>query len=157
MSEYLEYSIDNSLLLHYNKKCQQGQPPKDKKNFLKKEVFKMARRRKINEITYECFEMGEKQDRIIEHYSLKSMKQLLKDYISENEYVSEDDSICIKYKDGTFLYVEKTKDIKFTNIEGVIFDNPETTAYAGEGIEIVDYNQLYEDWGGEDWRVEFIA
>ena len=43
MSEYLEYSIDNSLLLHYNKKCQQGadggsdkQPPKDKKKFLKK-------------------------------------------------------------------------------------------------------------------------
>jgi hypothetical protein len=42
MSEYLEYSIDNNLLLHYNKKCQQGQPPKDKKDFLKKEVFKMT-------------------------------------------------------------------------------------------------------------------
>lgn len=28
--------------MHYNKKCQQGQPPKDKKDFLKKEVFKMA-------------------------------------------------------------------------------------------------------------------
>lgn len=52
MSENLENSIDNNLLLQYNKKCQQGadggsdkQPPKDKKKFLKKEVFKMTRER----------------------------------------------------------------------------------------------------------------
>lgn len=127
----------------------------------------MTNAEKVKEFTskrltkgYECLELetGENHYRIIERYSLSEMKKALKDYICDNEYVGEDEEICITYKDGTFLYVEETKDIKFTNIKGVIFENAETSAYAGKGIEVVDYNDIYEDWGwgGEDWRLEFI-
>lgn len=126
----------------------------------------MTNAEKVKEFTsnktvkkYHCLELEtENGIRIIERHPMKEMKGYLKEYFS-NEYVDDmdEDAIYIMYKDGTFLNVEETKGVKLTNIKGVIFENSATTAYAGEGIEIVDYNELYEDWGGEDWRVEFIS
>ena len=127
----------------------------------------MTNQEKVKEFTskkltkdYDCLELEtEYGTRIIERFSLKEMKKSLKDYISDNKEVdfSNGDAICIKYKDGTFLYVEETKDIKFSNIEGVIFENAETSSYAGKGVEIVNYNDIYDDWVFEDWRVEFAS
>lgn len=51
MSENLKNYIDNDLLLQYNNKCQQGQPPNDKKFFKKRKYLIMKKIADIKSIT----------------------------------------------------------------------------------------------------------
>ena len=105
---------------------------------------------------YKCLELETENGlRYIERFPLKEMKKMIKEYADDNGYTDENDSLTIKYKDGTIKNIIWLAEVKYEDIEGVIFDNEATTAIAGKGVEIVNYDDLYENWGGEDWRAEF--
>lgn len=105
---------------------------------------------------YKCLELETENGlRYIERFPLKEMKKMIKEYADDNGYTDENDSLTIKYKDGTIKNITWLAEVKYEDIEGVIFDNEATTAIAGKGVEIVNYDDLYENWGWEDWRAEF--
>lgn len=98
---------------------------------------------------------------IIEHYTLDEMKRdILKD-MKQNGTQYEDMQVAILYNNGTeAVYGEgdDTSKMSLSNIRGVIYGNPETTAYAGKNIMIRNYKQLYpEEYKNheDDWRIEF--
>lgn len=101
---------------------------------------------------------------ILEKYTMREMKTDVLKEAKDNQYMWADDSIAIRYTDGSIsVYGEgdDTSKMKLTNIEGVIYENASTTAYAGKGIKIENYKQLYpKDYPDEkgyedDWRMDF--
>ena len=96
---------------------------------------------------------------IIEHYSIKDMRSIVNE-IKSNAIVPEDNSIAIRYNDGNVKVYSEGDDannINLNNVSGIIWDNGSTTAYAGKGIKIENYDELNDDWGGDDWRVDFTT
>lgn len=103
---------------------------------------------------------------ILERYTMKSMLDVLKE-TKDNGNVWEDDSFAILYKNGDIKAYVGGDDIskaKTSNIQGIIYENGSTTAYAGTGVKIENLNQTeagakltrygtskYED----DWRMDF--
>lgn len=101
---------------------------------------------------------------ILEHYTMKDMKNNILKEFKGNGSMYEDDAVSILYKDGsvqTYVGGDDTGDMKLTNIKGVIYDNANTSAYAGDGIKIENYKELfpsdYPDEKGyeDDWRIDF--
>ena len=95
---------------------------------------------------------------VLEHYSMDMMKNTVLKEAKDNKEVWEDDAIYIKYKDGkvaSYTGGDDVSKMKLTNIEGAIYSNAGTTAYAGKGVKIRNYNEIYDDWGFDDWRMEF--
>lgn len=101
---------------------------------------------------------------ILEKYTLSDMKSgVLKDAKDVKE-LYDDNYIAIQYTDGTvqsYAEHDDTSKMKLTNIYGVIWDNGSTIAYAGNGVDIVNYRERYaEDYkkrkdNDDDWRMEF--
>ena len=103
---------------------------------------------------------------ILERYTLKEMVDILKE-TKDNGTVWKDDGFSILYNNGDMKFYAPGDDIskvKTTGIEGVIYENGSTTAYAGKGVKIENLNQTeagakhtrygtskYED----DWRMDF--
>ncbi|MBR5677082.1 MAG: hypothetical protein IKX20_02980 [Paludibacteraceae bacterium] len=103
---------------------------------------------------------------IIERYTMKDMKNLILKEAKNNpdQTLTDDDAIVIQYTDGTIAYYgggDDTSKMKLTNINGVIYENANTSAYAGKGVKIENYKQLYPkdypDSKGyeDDWRLDF--
>ena len=101
---------------------------------------------------------------ILEHYPINEMKKMILKEAKDAGVMWEDDSISIQYTDGSVkVYVEgdDTDKIKLTDINGVIWSNANTTAFAGKGIKIENYKELYpKDYPDEkgyedDWRMNF--
>ena len=103
---------------------------------------------------------------IIERYTMSDMKNLILKEAKNNpdQTLTDDDAIEIQYTDGTTAYYaggDDTSKMKLTNINGVIFENANTSAYAGRGVKIENYKQLYPkdypDSKGyeDDWRLDF--
>jgi len=70
----------------------------------------------------------------------------------------EDDAIVIRYTNGEVKYYgegDDTSKIKLSNISGVIYENANTSAYAGKGVKIENYDEMFDNWGGDDWRLDF--
>ena len=102
---------------------------------------------------------------ILEHDSLKGMINTTLKEFKENGYIPEDFMVSILYKDGsTKIYGagDDADKMKLSNIHGVIFDNPMTSAYAGKGVKIENYKEKYPDdypdskGYEDDWRIDFI-
>lgn len=100
---------------------------------------------------------------ILEKYTMDEMKLVIKEAKDARE-MWQDDAIAIRYNNGDIAsYVEgdDTSNIKLTGISGVIYNNSNTTAYSGKGVEIVNYKELYPkdypDSKGydDDWRMDF--
>ena len=102
---------------------------------------------------------------ILEKYTMKEMKNMvLKDAKDAGDNY-EDNFIAIQYTDGTIKTYgggDDTSKMKLTNINGVIWDNANTSAYAGKGIKIENYKEKYpKDYPHskgyeDDWRIDFI-
>ena len=112
--------------------------------------------------TGKSIEMGNGQ--ILERYPMDEMKSFVLQEAKENGVMWEDDSIAILYKDGSHSVYgggDDTADMKMSNIKGVIYSNPNTLAYAGSGVVIQNYNEIYDDsyYGhdpdNDDWRMDF--
>ena len=94
---------------------------------------------------------------IIERYSLKDMKSQIREF-KQNGSVPADTTIAVRYNDGSIkVYGEgdDLSDLKLNNVSGVIYDNGSTSAFAGRGVKVNNYNELYNDWGEDDWRLDF--
>jgi len=94
---------------------------------------------------------------IIERYTMDEMKTILKDAKDAGE-MWEDDAIVIRYTNGEVKYYgegDDTSKIKLSNISGVIYENANTSAYAGKGVKIENYDEMFDNWGGDDWRLDF--
>lgn len=101
---------------------------------------------------------------ILEKYTMKEMIQMILKDAKEQGVQYEDSFISIQYTDGSTAFYgegDDTSKMKLANINGVIWDNPMTTAYSGKGVEIVNYKELdpknYPDEKGyeDDWRMDF--
>ena len=101
---------------------------------------------------------------ILEHYSMQYMKDMILKEVKDNGYGIDDEMVSILYKDGTVkIYSggDDTSKMKLSNIEGVIYDNASTSAYAGKGIKIFNQKELYPDayphskGYDDDWRIDF--
>ncbi len=104
-----------------------------------------------------------KNGQILEKYTMDEMKRdILKD-AKEAKVLYDDNFIAIQYTDGRVaIYSERddTSKMQLSNIYGVIWDNGNTEAYAGHGVEIVNYRERYRDeyikkGYEDDWRLEF--
>jgi len=100
----------------------------------------------------------------LERYTLDYMKNYILKDAKSGGVMWEDDQISILYKDGkieSYIEGDDTSGMKLSNIEGVIYSNSATTAYAGKGVEIVNYKELFpKDYPHEkgyedDWRIDF--
>ena len=96
---------------------------------------------------------------VIEHYSRKFMNTILKE-AKQNGEMYQDDSVTIRYKNGdvvTYVGGDDTSNMKLTDIDGIIYSNAETDAYAGNGV--IGYNDYDSNMGEtfEDgiWRLDF--
>ncbi|MDV3427879.1 MAG: hypothetical protein LIR50_12780 [Bacillota bacterium] len=74
---------------------------------------------------------------IIEEYEiLKEIKSMIMDnYINNKEFLNDDSSLYIKYKDGSSYYICGTQEdgiFKKTGIKTVIENNPETYGVYGK-------------------------
>lgn len=103
---------------------------------------------------------------ILERYTMKEMLGILKE-TKDNGTVFEDDGFSILYSDGDMKFYSPGDDIskvKTSGIQGIIYENGSTTAYAGSGVKIENLNETeagakltrygtskYED----DWRMDF--
>lgn len=69
-------------------------------------------------------------EQIIEDCTLKEIKEIImQDFIENRGYLSEDESLYIEYKDGSYYYLcSDGEDGKFkkTGIKKVVIDNAET-------------------------------
>ena len=101
---------------------------------------------------------------IIERYTMEYMKNSVLKEFKENEFMPADNGVSIRYKNGNIeAYTEgdDTSKMKLSNIDGVIFENDSTTAYAGRGIKAMNYKELYpkeypdEKGYEDDWRLDF--
>lgn len=122
----------------------------------KVEDFMSGQVRRIKSITMENGQM-------LERYSMKDMLFTAKDF-KDNDEMPSDNQISIYYNDGTiksWIEGDDLKDMKLRDIYGIIWDNESTQAYAGNGIKIENYKELYpkdypDDRGYEDdWRINF--
>ena len=104
---------------------------------------------------------------IIESYNAEGLKKHVKDLRSDmGDYVDEDTSIWVEYKNGTkriFGSGDSTKGLNSTGIKNYIENNANTTVVYGKGVKVVNYNQKYAkqkwtDYGinkySDDWRAE---
>lgn len=100
---------------------------------------------------YDSIEIGKVN---FEKYSKASLLEIIKDYKSGVSQMTRDETIFIEYKDGTTKYIESEEDIgKLTNIKSIIWSNENGYGFTGD-VEIVNYNEIFDDWGGDDYRVE---
>ena len=114
--------------------------------------------------SYSSIEMENGQ--IIERYPMPQMVDLMKE-VKANGTVWEDDQIAILYSNGKVAIYGEGDDVskmKMSGIRGVIYENSATNAYAGTGVKIENYNQIYagEKWtrygtnkDEDDWRMDF--
>lgn len=96
---------------------------------------------------------------IIERYTQKEMVSYLKDF-KENGSMWEDDAVDIMYKDGTYKGYrggDDTSKMKLSNIDTIIYGNGSTVAFSGKNVKIENYREKYENWGDDDWRVDFAT
>lgn len=104
---------------------------------------------------------------ILERYSMDEMKNMILKECKEAGEMYPDQSIAILYRNGdieTFSEGDDTSKMKMSNIKGVIYDNEATSAYAGTGIKIENYNETcagdkHTRYGTseeeDDWRIDF--
>ena len=95
---------------------------------------------------------------IIERYTMKEMKHLILEEYKSYGDMPDDDAIAILYNDGKIaVYTggDDTSKMKLSNIRGVIYENEMTSAYAGKGVKIENYYELYDNWSDDDWRLDF--
>ena len=104
---------------------------------------------------------------ILEHYSMDEMKKWVLQESKDNGVVFADTQIAILYKNGDIaVYGEgdDTSKMRLSNIKGVIYENESTSAYAGTGIVIENYNETCagdkgtrygSDEEEDDWRIDF--
>lgn len=108
-----------------------------------------------------------KNGQILEHYTLKEMANDIVKDAKQHGTMYDDNSLSIKYEDGTeqhFHEGDDTKSIKLSGLRmhSVIWDNGNTIAYAGNGVDIVNYREKYADEYAkkgyeDDWRMEFAS
>lgn len=103
---------------------------------------------------------------ILERYPMSQMVDLMKE-VKANGTVWEDDQIAILYSNGEVAIYGEGDDVskmKMSGIRGVIYENSATSAYAGTGVKIENYNQIYagKKWtrygtseDEDDWRMDF--
>ena len=95
---------------------------------------------------------------ILERYSMKDMKNLVLREVKDAGVMYSDMAVSILYDDGTVKFYgegDDTDKMRLTGIRGVIYDNAMTTAYAGSGVKIENYYELYDNWDDDDWRMDF--
>ena len=101
---------------------------------------------------------------IIEHYTMDYMKKMILKEFKDMGEMPADNAVSIRYNDGSieaFTEGDDTSNMKLSNISGIIFDNDMTTAYAGRGIKVMNYKELYpneypdEKGYEDDWRLDF--
>lgn len=110
---------------------------------------------------------------IIEKYSMKETKDLLKETLDNIKIAERgngsflgdgSNAYSIMYNNGDVIIVGDdgdigryhtnflgereystigTKDVKLSNIRGIINDNPATSAFSGKGVVIENYNEVY--------------
>lgn len=91
-----------------------------------------------------------------EHYTLKQMQYVI-DAANDGDF-TEDDTICIEYKDGSFFYYNGSEQldhkIRKTDIKAVIYQNAGTEAFYGECV-IINYKDFFKDDEWNEWRTIF--
>ena len=98
---------------------------------------------------------------IFERYTMKKMKDIVKEYVWGG--IPEGDGIGIVYKNGKGHYYTDDIDydsIKWSNVSTIYWSNEVTEAYAGSSktITITPYNntfELYQHYGDLDYRMDF--
>lgn len=104
-----------------------------------------------------------KNGQMLERYPMKDMLFTVKEF-KDNGELPGDNAIAIYYNDGTigsWIEGDDLKDMKLRDIYGIIWGNESTQAYAGNGIKIENYKELFpkdypDDKGYEDdWRIDF--
>ena len=138
--------------------------PKLKKHF-ESENKKVSDMMKGKVGTGKSVEMANGQ--ILERYAMDEMKNMILQEAKDNGEMWSDSSVAILYRNGDVkVYSEgdDTSKMKTSNIKGVIFDNGSTSAYAGTGVKIENYNETLAGEKGtrygtdedeDDWRIDF--
>lgn len=97
---------------------------------------------------------------VLEKNTLKDLKWQVQEF-KQNGTMPEDFAVSMRYSNGDIVsYVEgdDTSKMRFSDVTGIILDNPGTLAYAGSGVEIVNYKELYPEQykiHEDDWRMQF--
>lgn len=103
---------------------------------------------------------------ILERYTTKQLIDYLKD-AKNSGGLSADEQYAVLYSNGEIKVYNSEDDIskiKLSGIRGIINENESTSAYAGTGVKIENYNQIYvgEKWtrygtnkDEDDWRMDF--
>ena len=143
---------------------EKAQKEADKLNNPNKEHFAKENRRVEDFMKKRSGSLEMKNGQILEHYSLGEMKNMILKDAKDAGELYEDDAISIQYVDGSvesYVGGDDTSKMKLSNINGVIWNNANTIAYAGKGIKIENYKEKYpEDYPDEkgyedDWRMDF--
>ena len=101
---------------------------------------------------------------VLERNTMKDMIEWVKGFKDYDDAMPSDNQVSIFYNDGTiksWIDGDNLKDMKLKDIQAIIWDNESMQSYAGKGVKIVNFKELYPkdypDAKGyeDDWRIDF--